>query len=80
MKCCQGNKWTRRATGAAGWAGPGALLVLMPKCPMCVAGYLALAGVEISLTAASYLRWSMLVLCVATLGLMSWRLLRRKLA
>jgi hypothetical protein len=47
---------------------------------MCVVGYLALAtGVEISFTAARYLRWSILVLCAGMLILMSWRLLRRRL-
>ncbi len=58
----------------AGWLIPGTLLAFFPKCPLCVAGYVALAtGLGISLTAATYLRWGLLVLCVASLGYMAIR-------
>ena len=58
-----------RATGAV---TPGIVLALMPKCPMCVAGYVAAAtGVSISFTAAWYLRAAVIALCVAAmLGLL----------
>jgi hypothetical protein len=58
----------------AGWLIPGTLLAFFPKCPLCVAGYVALAtGLGISLTAATYLRWTLLVLCLASLGFMAVR-------
>ncbi len=60
-----------------GWALPGALLVLMPKCPACVAGYIALAtGVGISLTAAAYLRTGLIVACVGLLIVLAARQVR----
>ena len=68
---------------AAKWALPGVVLALMPKCPACVAAYVALAtGVGISVSAASYLRWGALALAVATLAYLvirSIHLLSRRL-
>src|SRR5215469_12775160 len=46
----------------AGWVGSAAGLALMPKCPACVAAYLALGtGVGISLSAAAHLRTAFMV-------------------
>jgi hypothetical protein len=59
----------RRGAGKAGWVVPGILLVLVPKCPLCLAAYIALAtGVSISAATATWLRWLLIVFCVGALG------------
>jgi hypothetical protein len=53
---------------SAAWALPTALLVAIPKCPMCVAAYVTLAtGASISLKTAGWLRVGMIGACVAML-------------
>src|SRR6516164_8082051 len=58
----------RRGIEFAGWIIPSATFVLLPKCPVCVAMYVALfSGVGISVAKAARLREALLVLCVAAL-------------
>ena len=60
----------RRSSRAAGWALPSLGLALVPKCPMCIAAWLALGGgFGVSLTTASYLRSGFLWLCW---GVLAW--------
>lgn len=55
----------QRLSHAARWALPGAVLVVMPKCPMCIVAYVALfTGMGISVSAAAHLRVAVLVLCL----------------
>ena len=78
--CCN---WKAAATRrglwkrASGGVAPGVLLVLIPKCPVCVAAYIALVtGVGVSFSTAAYLREAMIALCVGALLLLAVRYLR----
>ncbi len=60
--------WVRRAREIFAWAVPSAILVLAPKCPACLAAHMMLwTGLGLSLSTATYLRWVLLFLCVASL-------------
>lgn len=62
----------------AGCVLPAAMLVLLPKCPACVVGYVALlSGVGISFSAAKQLRVLMIGACIAVMVSVASTLLRR---
>jgi hypothetical protein len=59
----------RHGARASGWVVPGAMMVLMPKCPACVVAYVAMvSGVGISVSMAARVR--MMVLAVCGVGLL----------
>jgi hypothetical protein len=76
--CCQAPARSRslrassalpRIGAALEWVIPGAIFVAIPKCPACVAAYIALAtGVGVSLSTAANLRTLALTLCLGTLA------------
>jgi hypothetical protein len=50
------------------WVLPSAILVLVPKCPACLVAHVMLwTGFGLSLSTATYLRWVLLFLGVASL-------------
>ena len=72
----------RRAAGFLRWLLPGAVLVVVPKCPMCFAAWIAVGtGLGVSVATAAYLRWALVVMCVVSLLAMvagRWILLSKK--
>jgi hypothetical protein len=72
----------RRGAKASGWVVPGVVMMLVPKCPVCVVAYVALvSGVGISITTAAHLRVAILALCAAVLMFLAIKLgLRRVFA
>ena len=68
--CCDRKTptWGRRVREILAWILPSAILVLVPKCPACLAAHVMLwTGLGLSLSTATYLRWVLLFLCVASL-------------
>jgi hypothetical protein len=66
---------------SVGWLVPATALALMPKCPMCVAAYLALfTGIGISLPVAAAMRTTLVILCAASLAFMGARTIARAAA
>jgi hypothetical protein len=58
----------RRVREIIAWALPSALLVLVPKCPACLAAHVMLwTGLGLSLSTALWLRWGLMLLGVASL-------------
>ena len=73
--CCQQIKSRR----LAGWLLPGGLLVLMPKCPVCLAGYVAVfTGAGLSVAVAQGLRVAVIGSFVASLVVIGRALFVRK--
>jgi hypothetical protein len=78
----EGNRPTGlvlRAWRGIQWLFPATLLVLMPKCPLCVAAYVAFfTGIGITISAARWIQILMLVLCWTALVYLAIRYWRRR--
>jgi hypothetical protein len=73
-QCCTGGgpsrRFARRVSGAVASMLPGAVLVLLPKCPLCLAASIAVAtGIGVSAEAAAWVRWLIAVFWVVALAL-----------
>ena len=63
------RKFARRARETAGWIVPAAGLALVPKCPACLAAYIAVGtGVGVSVPTATYVRMFLLITFGASLS------------
>src|SRR5262249_36500177 len=61
-------RFARWCRDTAGWALPSTLLVLLPKCPACLAASVAAwTGLGLSLSTATHLRTALLALCMTAL-------------
>src|SRR5215472_19356750 len=82
-KFCSGSRGgcgspVRRAVGLISWILPSAILALIPKCPMCLAAYVALwTGLGLSVAAAANLRVLLIVVCLISLVFLAARQTRR---
>jgi hypothetical protein len=73
-QCCVGGsasrRLARRLSMAAASILPGAVLVLLPKCPLCLAAWLTVVtGIGFSAVAAAWVRGMLLVFWVAAAAL-----------
>jgi threonine/homoserine/homoserine lactone efflux protein len=77
--CCKNKGWGRQLSELIRWIVPSAILVLLPKCPLCLAAYLAAGtGFGISFTTAASIRYLLMVLCTASLAYLAVRHLRQR--
>ena len=82
-QCCTGGRpsrrLARRLSAAAASILPGAALLLLPKCPLCVAAWLTLAtGVAVPAAAARGLRGFIVVFWITVLALAAHHVARRR--
>jgi len=72
--CCEGRGTRRPWLKAAGGALPGVAAVLLPKCPLCLAAWIAAStGIALPATVAGGVRPFLLVAFSVSALLLTWR-------
>jgi len=57
---------------------PAVLFTLIPKCPVCLAGYVALStGIGLSITTATYIRIALIILFILSMAYFIFKHIRR---
>jgi len=84
-QCCTGGapsrRFARRLSGTVASILPGAVLVLLPKCPLCLAVWLtAVTGIGVPAVAAAHLRGMIAALWAAAVALAAAQIVRRRLS
>ena len=82
--CCTGEaqaqRFARPRAGAAASILPGAVLLLLPKCPLCLAAWLTAAtGIGFPAAAAAGIRGLIVAFWVAAVALAAVQIIRRRL-
>src|SRR3954469_23655981 len=73
------RRLARRFSRAAASILPGAVLVFLPKCPLCVAAWLtAVTGIGVSAAGAAWLRAMFVVFLVTAMALAAAPIVRRR--
>jgi len=80
--CCTGEgpsrRLARRLSGTAASLAPGAALMLLPKCPLCLAAWLTVAtGLGVSAGAAARVRGLIAIFWVVALTLAAAQIIQR---
>lgn len=84
IDCCASSKRgiadgpNSRVRELLAWIVPGTVLAFDPKCPACLAAYVALwTGLGMSISTAATVRWAMILLCAASLFFLTVKRLSR---
>lgn len=63
-----------RLCDAALWAVPAVVLALLPKCPVCLAAWIAvLSGIGVTLPVAASIRWALVAASVVAMACLAVR-------
>jgi hypothetical protein len=82
-QCCTGEgpsrRLARRLSGAAASILPGAVLVLLPKCPLCLAAWFTVVtGIALPAATAARVRGLIVVFWAAAVALAATQIVRRR--
>jgi hypothetical protein len=68
------SNFLSRFLNLLGWIVPSAILTLIPKCPVCLAGYAVIGtSVGFSLSTLAQLRLALVILCIVALTFLTAR-------
>ncbi|MFK7778835.1 MAG: hypothetical protein QM501_12075 [Gimesia sp.] len=73
------GKYSKQILSSVSGLVSGLILVILPKCPACVAAYFAfLTGVGLSTPVAGFLRTSLLILCTVSLVIAIFFIIKKR--